>query len=205
MKELRRKIFGIIFSIISSFIIITLIVINIGFYNKEYNNIKNNLFRMNEMSMKLRPSNDRFNDRIVLDYDFYTVPSYNLDKIFHKKEYNWVGYVVIIDNETYMKCDIYESDNNYHIEIDLPGFKREHLNIEYNHGYLTVLATKKEDNEINNKKYIKRERTYGVYKRDFYVGNVDYTKINAKYKDGVLIIDVMKTSDNKDKKTIEIK
>ena len=46
----------------------------------------------------------------------------------------------ILDNETYMKCDIYESDNNYHIEIDLPGFKREHLNIEYNYGYLTVLA-----------------------------------------------------------------
>lgn len=111
----------------------------------------------------------------------------------------------IIDSDSYMKCDIYEENDKYHIEIDLPGFKREHLNIEFNHGYLTVLASKKNDNIDSNKNYIKRERTYGVYKRDFYVGNVDYSKINAKYKDGVLVIDVLKSDDNKDKKTIEIK
>ena len=110
----------------------------------------------------------------------------------------------VLDNDTYMKCDIYEEDDKYHIEIDLPGFKREHLNMEFNHGYLTVLASKKEEAQ-SNKNYIKRERTYGVYKRDFYIGNVDYSKINAKYKDGVLIIDVIKSDDTKDKKTIEIK
>ena len=37
----------------------------------------------------------------VLNYEFYTIPSYNIDKIFHKKEYNWVGYVVLIDDEYY--------------------------------------------------------------------------------------------------------
>ncbi len=111
----------------------------------------------------------------------------------------------ILENNNYMKCDIYEEDDKYHIEIDLPGFKREHLTIEFNHGYLTVLASKKGDTSVNEKNYIKRERTYGVYKREFYVGNVDYSKINAKYKDGVLVIDVIKSPDNKDKKTIEIK
>ncbi len=110
----------------------------------------------------------------------------------------------IENNDGYMRCDIYEEDDKYHIEIDLPGFKRDHLSMEFNHGYLTVLASKKEE-ATNNKNYIKRERTYGVYKRDFYIGNVDYSKINAKYKDGVLIIDVIKSDDTKDKKTIEIK
>lgn len=110
----------------------------------------------------------------------------------------------ILDNDSYMKCDIYESSDKYHIEIDLPGFKREHLSIEFNHGYLTVLASKK-DLETVNRNYIKRERTYGVYKREFYVGNVNYNEINARYKDGVLMIDVLKSDDNKDKKTIEIK
>lgn len=108
MKELRRKIFGIIFSIISSFIIITLIVINIGFYNKEYNNIKNNLFRMNEMSMKLRPSNDRFNDRIVLDYDFYTIildNNNNINKIISHSDSIYSSHLVdyvynILDNNS---------------------------------------------------------------------------------------------------------
>ena len=110
----------------------------------------------------------------------------------------------ILDNDTYMKCDIYEDGNNYHIEMDLPGFKRENLKLEYNKGYLTVLASKKE-NVKENINYIKRERTFGVYKRQFYVGEVDVSKINAKYKDGVLIIDVLKIDNNKDKKTIEIK
>ena len=112
----------------------------------------------------------------------------------------------IIDDDFNMRCDIYESGDKYHIEIDLPGFTREYFKMEFNHGSLTVLATKKEiENQDNTINYIKRERRYGVYKREFYVGNVDYTKINAKYKDGVLIIDVLKAMDEKDKKTIEIK
>lgn len=111
----------------------------------------------------------------------------------------------IIDNDTYMKCDIYDNTDKYYIEIDLPGFKRENLNIEFNHGYLTVIATKKDKDDKSTLNYIKRERTYGIYKREFYVGNVDYSKISAKYKDGVLLIEVVKGEDNKDKKTIEIK
>ena len=111
----------------------------------------------------------------------------------------------IIDNDTYMKCDIYDYDNKYHIEIDLPGFKRENINLEFNRGYLTVIASKNNNTDIDEKNYIKRERTYGIYKREFYVGNVDYSKINAKYKDGVLYIEIYKKENNEDKKTIEIK
>ena len=37
----------------------------------------------------------------VLDYKFYTIPSYNTNKPFHKKEYNWVGYILEIDNKKY--------------------------------------------------------------------------------------------------------
>ena len=94
----------------------------------------------------------------------------------------------MMDSYSYMKCDIYDDGNTYHIEIDLPGFKREYIKLEFSEGYLTVLASKKENTNIDNKSYIKRERTFGIYKREFYVGNVDYSKINAKYKDGVLII-----------------
>lgn len=111
----------------------------------------------------------------------------------------------IFDDNNYMKCDIYEENDMYHIEIDLPGFKREHLNIEYNNGYLSVVATKKETVERESKNFIRKERTYGSYKRQFYVGEVEYNKINAKYKDGILYIDVTKSDSNKNKKTIEIK
>ena len=48
----------------------------------------------------------------------------------------------IIDDDFNMRCDIYETNDKYHIEIDLPGLKREYLKIDSNHGYWTVLATK---------------------------------------------------------------
>ena len=111
----------------------------------------------------------------------------------------------IMDIDTYMKCDIYNVNDKYHIEMDLPGFKRDDINIEFNHGYIRVLASKKDNSEENGKTYIKRERTFGIYKREFYVGNVDYSKIFAQYKDGVLFIEVLKGDDENDKKTIEIK
>lgn len=111
----------------------------------------------------------------------------------------------ILDNNTYMKCDISENEDKYYIEIDLPGFKRENMEIEFSNGYIIVVVTKKDSNQNNEVNYIKRERTFGIYKREFYVGNVDYSKINAKYKDGVLLIEVLKGNDSNNKKTIEIK
>ena len=64
-----------------------------------------------------------------------------------------------------MKCDIYEKDGNYHIEMDLPGFKKEDISIEAKDGYLTIKATKNESNneEDDSRNYIRRERIYGSY------------------------------------------
>lgn len=111
----------------------------------------------------------------------------------------------ILDTDIYMRCDIFETDEKYYIEIDLPGFKRENMEIEFSGGYISVIVSKKDVEPKKEINYIKRERTFGLYKREFYVGNVDYSKIIAKYKDGVLIIEVLKGNDFNEKKTIEIK
>ena len=42
-----------------------------------------------------------------------------------------------------MKCDIYEADNNYNLELDMPGFTKDDINIEFNKGTLTISAEKK--------------------------------------------------------------
>ena len=42
-----------------------------------------------------------------------------------------------------MKCDIYEKDGNYNIEMDVPGFSKQDISIEANNGYLTITAEKK--------------------------------------------------------------
>lgn len=105
-----------------------------------------------------------------------------------------------------MKCDIYEEDNNYVIEMDVPGFKKEDINMELDDGYLKISAEKKSDNEEKDgKKYVRRERhCYSKCERQFYVGNIKDEDIKAKFKDGILKISVPKEEKKETKKVIMI-
>lgn len=109
--------------------------------------------------------------------------------------------------ENNMKCDIYEKDGNYHIEVDIPGFNKEDIKIEAKNDYLTITAEKSTDNkdESGDKNYIHRERTYGRYQRSFYLNGLDSENIDAEFNGGVLKIMVPKKDDNDNKKYIEIK
>ena len=99
--------------------------------------------------------------------------------------------------ENNMKCDIYEKEGNYFIEMDLPGFKKENINLDYKDGYLKISAVK-EENENEDKKYIRRERSISECERDFYVGDIDESLIKASFKDGILTVVVPKEEDKKE-------
>ena len=103
-----------------------------------------------------------------------------------------------------MKCDIYEKDGDYHIEMDIPGFDKKDINIECDKGYLTVTAVKNEEDNDENKNYIRRERSYGKYQRSFYIGEVDSENVKAEFKHGMLKIVVPKQKEAETKKRIEI-
>ena len=104
-----------------------------------------------------------------------------------------------------MKCDIYEKDNKYYIELDAPGFDKKDINIEVKDGYLTVKAHKKEDSKDEKKNYIRKERYYGEYSRSFALGDVDIDNIDAKFENGILNITVPKKEIQENKKYIEVK
>lgn len=106
-----------------------------------------------------------------------------------------------------MKCDIYEDNGEYHIDMDVPGFDKKDISIEVKDGYLTVKAVKKTDNNEENKKkhYIRRERSYGEYERTFALGDVDAEKIDAKFDKGTLAITIPKQEVIQNKKMIQIK
>ena len=103
------------------------------------------------------------------------------------------------------KCDIYEKDNKYFIEMDIPGFKKEEIKINLENNYLTITAEKKANNEDSSKKYIRRERSYSKFERQIYLGDADEENIDAEYKDGTLNIIVPKIEENKTKKYIEVR
>ena len=95
-----------------------------------------------------------------------------------------------VDRFEDMSCDIYEKDNKYHVEMDIPGFSKDDIKIECHKGTITVSIEKnlENDTEDDNKKYIRRERKTGKYKRSFYLGDIDEENIKAEFKNGTLIM-----------------
>ena len=104
----------------------------------------------------------------------------------------------------HMKCDIYEKDGLYTIEMDIPGYDKKDIAIENKDNYLTITAEKKDENNIEEKNYIRRERVYGKYQRSFYVGDLDVDKIKANFSDGILKVTIPKKEEIENKKIIEI-
>lgn len=104
-----------------------------------------------------------------------------------------------------MKCDVYEEEGNYHIELDVPGYDKEDINIECDNGYLTITATKSEESNEQSRNYIRRERKTGSFSRSFYVGDIDPEAIEAEFKKGTLNVIVPKIEEKPTKKQITIK
>ena len=94
-----------------------------------------------------------------------------------------------------MKTDVRETENTYEVDIDLPGFKKDEIDVDLKDGYLTISASKGLDKDQKDKegKYIRQERYAGACSRSFYVGEaVQPGEVHAKYEDGILRIDVPK-------------
>ena len=126
-----------------------------------------------------------FNDN-VFD-DFFDFPFY--DDRAEKKLYGHHA-------ANLMKTDIQEHEDGYTLEMDLPGFKKEEIQIELNNGYMTISAAKGLDEDEKDKKsgkYIRRERYTGSCQRSFYVGeDVTEEDIKAEFKHGILKLFVPK-------------
>lgn len=106
-----------------------------------------------------------------------------------------------------MKTDIRETDTNYELAIDLPGFKKDEIHIELKNGYLTISAAKGVDKDQQDKagKYIRQERYAGACSRSFFVGEaVKPEEVSAKYEDGILKLSVPKAGEKALPKTTTI-
>ncbi len=94
-----------------------------------------------------------------------------------------------------MKTDVKETDKAYELDIDLPGFDKENVQIELNDGYLTINASTNEEKEDKdeNGTFLRKERFVGSCRRSFYVGDdVSEDDITAKFENGILSINVPK-------------
>lgn len=94
-----------------------------------------------------------------------------------------------------MKTDVRETESTYELDVDLPGFTKDEVNVELKNGYLTIQAAKGMDKDQSDKKgkYIRQERYAGACSRTFYVGEgVEPEDVTAKFENGILQLSIPK-------------
>ena len=94
-----------------------------------------------------------------------------------------------------MKTDVRETDNTYELDVDLPGFKKDEVQLDLKDGYLTISAAKGLDKDQEDKKgkYIRQERYTGACSRSFFVGEeIEPRDVSAKFEDGILRVSLPK-------------
>ena len=107
-----------------------------------------------------------------------------------------------------MKTDVKETETGYELDVDLPGFTKDEINLDLENGCLTISTHKSLENRDEKKgKVLRQERYSGTMSRSFYVGdNITEEDIKAKYENGVLSLSIPKKEAQKvpEKKTILI-
>lgn len=99
-----------------------------------------------------------------------------------------------------MKTDLKERDDGYELSVDLPGFKKEQIELQLRDGYLTVSASKgvEEERQDKNGRLVHQERYSGAVSRSFYVGaSLREEDVKAKFENGVLTLNFLKENASK--------
>jgi len=104
-----------------------------------------------------------------------------------------------------LQTDIKETDNDFELSINVPGIKKENIDVTLENGYLTITAEQKEEQNDESTTYVRRERFYRSACRSFFVGeDVQQKDIKAKMENGVLTLTVPKTIEQKEEPTQKI-
>lgn len=98
------------------------------------------------------------------------------------------------------KVDVVETDVAFEVAVDLPGIRPEDVDLEMRNGSLCISGENQEEKEEKGKTYHRIERRSGTFRRVIPLTlNVDETKVEASYKDGVLTVTVPKTEEARTK------
>ena len=94
------------------------------------------------------------------------------------------------------KTDIKDEGDSYTLEADLPGFEKKDIHLDLNNDILTINAERHSEHEEKDKKgkFVRCERSYGTYSRQFDVSGIKTEGIKAKYENGVLTLSMPKRS-----------
>lgn len=124
---------------------------------------------------------------------------------------NWPGWMEALGEENWSmktwapKCDIFETETEIVVKVELPDVKREDLHVGIEENVLTVRGERKFEEETKRENYHRVERSYGEFRRSFTLPTfADPAKVTAEYKEGVLRVAIGKKEEAKPK-TVEVK
>ena len=93
-----------------------------------------------------------------------------------------------------------QGNDVFKIEIDLPGVKKEEIDLQISNNILTIKAIRKMKNEVKKEDYYLCESNFGIISRSFVLPEgIDTSKVNAKYEDGRLTVTLEKDEARKTK------
>jgi HSP20 family protein len=104
------------------------------------------------------------------------------------------------------KVDVAETDEAIHVTAELPGMKEEDVEVTLSDGQLTLRGEKKAEQEDSGKNYHRVERSYGSFHRSIPLpSQVDESKVEAAFRDGVLSVTLPKTQTAVEGKKIPVR
>ena len=104
-------------------------------------------------------------------------------------------------DEVTPSIDIYEEGNDLVLKAELPGIKKDDLNVTITENRITLTGEKKQEEKVEKENYHWSERTYGTFTRSFRLpDHVNGDAAKASFKEGVLEIRIPKTAEAKQKK-----
>lgn len=108
-----------------------------------------------------------------------------------------------LDTDTF-KVDVKDLDNQYEVTAEMPGIKKENLEINLDDGRLKIRVHQEEESEEERKNYIHRERKVSSMERNIYLQDADDENIKARLEEGILHISIPKKEQVDTSKRIEI-
>ncbi|HMQ05759.1 MAG TPA: Hsp20/alpha crystallin family protein [Saprospiraceae bacterium] len=107
---------------------------------------------------------------------------------------------------TQPSVNIYEHADHFSIELAAPGLTKNDFKVEVDNEYLVISASKEKSNEENRGKYMRHEFNYQTFSRRFFLPEtVDADKIEGKYENGILYLNVPKKEEAKTKSPFSVK
>jgi HSP20 family protein len=104
------------------------------------------------------------------------------------------------------RVDVIEKENQFLVHVALPGLKKEEINIDLAKNVMTISGERKLKNENKEDKYHMVENFYGKFSRSFTLPeNVDSTKIDAQFEDGILNVSIPKAEVKQNNTKVVIK